>query len=130
MQYRRYRYSTRFVSDGGDEQTHAREVPFGYVLEVTHFSGGMVSEAVRIVALGYTDSTGDDNILSNIEYNHLHSSHVQGHVWIEAGEKPYVKIYRMDATEEGFLSVHGRLWPTEEKVVKDAEVQREPDVPD
>jgi len=130
MQYRRYRYSTKFKGDGDETTVYAREVPHGYTLEVTHFTAGFITEEIEVWQLGYVNQAGDEFPLTMVDYAYLRYIHVPGRVWLEAGEKPYAKITSMKTTEEGFLSVHGRLWPTEEMIAKVAEVQQADDVPD
>lgn len=130
MEYRRYRYSTKFKGDGDETTVYAREVPHGYTLEVTYFAAGFITEEQEVWQLGYVSQAGDEFPLTITDYARLQYTHVPGEVWLEAGEKPYAKITIMKTTEEGFITVHGKLWPTTEKEKQIAEVQRESDVSD
>lgn len=130
MRYRRYRSDEHIKSDGETETFYGREVPMGYVLEVTHFSGGLSSEESRLTSLGYEDNTNVQRVLvfrklSDPQY----TIKAAGKLWLEEGERPFIKIADMGDGGTAFLSVHGKLWPKEE-VGSIAEVQREPDVSD
>lgn len=130
MQYRRYRYSTRYKGDGDETTVYAREVPHGYTLEVTYFAAGFITEETELWELGYEDGAGNQFPLTNADYTHVQESKVRGRVWLEAGERPYAKCKTLETKEDAFISVHGRLWPTEEMRAKGAEVQQEDAVPD
>ena len=130
MQYRRYRFVTQFIGQATATRAKARKVPFGFVLEVTQFSGGLVTEETRQVELGYIDAAGNDRIVAKAKYEEFRHVEVRGKPLLVADEQPYVIISNMGDDKTGFLSVHGKLWPTKEMIAKDAEVQRESDVSD
>lgn len=128
MHYRRYRYVTQFIGKAAATRAKARKVPFGFVLEVTQFSGGLSVEETRQVELGYIDAAGNDRILARAKHEDYRYVEVRGKPLLVADEQPYVIISNMGDDKTGFLSVHGKLWPTKEMIAKDAEVQRESDV--
>ena len=128
MQYRRYRYVTQFMGQAATTRAKARKVPHGFVLEVTQWSGGLVTEDTRQVELGYIDAAGNDRIVARAKHETFRHVEVRGKPLLVADEQPYVIISNMGDDKTGFLSVHGKLWPTKEMIAKDAEVQREPDV--
>ena len=130
MKYRRYRYTTQFKGKAGTTKAKAREVPHGFILEVTQFSGGLVTEDTRQTELGFIDIAGDDKIIARAKHEDYRHVEIRGELWLDPGEIPYVEIANMGDDKTGFLSVHGKLWPTEEMITKDAEVQQEDNVPD
>ena len=129
MKYRRYRYITQFIGKATATRAKARKVPHGFTLEVTQFSGGLVSEDTRQTELGFIDAVGNDKIVARAKHDTLRHVEVRGELFLVADEQPYIIISNMGDDKTGFLSVHGKLWPTKEKVFKDAEVQQKDSVP-
>lgn len=129
MEYRRYRYSTRFMGDGDETTVYAREVPHGYTLEVTYFAVGHLENVKDPWELGYEDNANNQIPLARTNHTEQRETKVEGRVWLEADERPYAKSAEIKTTEEAFITVHGKLWPTKEKIAKDAEVHSEDNLP-
>ena len=130
MNYRRYRYVTEFSGKAGATRVKANKVPEGFVLEVTQFSGGLMTEDTKKTELGYTDVTGIDRPVAMAKHDDFRNVEMTGECWLVANEIPYVEISNMGDEKTGFISIHGKLWPTEEQVIRDAEIQQEDNLPD
>jgi len=111
MTYRRYRSDTIAKGVSSPDRIKGLKVPTGFMLETTHFVGGIAAEENRVGELGYVDITGNDKILRVHKPDTMMSMEITGSVWLEEGEYPYVSLINLDTNSEYFLSVHGKLWP-------------------
>jgi len=111
MKERIYRQSQKITSDGEIETIHGEEVPDGYRLEVTNMGIACLDKTGQILELGYVDQTDNyhvfyiDQRLAKVE------THVNGTVYIAAGEKPYGRVTTPDDDDVVYFNVHGKLWP-------------------
>jgi len=130
LKYRRYRSDTVAAGVSSPDRIKGRQVPAGHTLEVTYFAGGIRAEENRLVELGYIRATGEDMVLKAKIPDTQESQQIDGTVWLEEYEIPYVELTNLDSGSKYFLSVHGKLWPIEVWSRENAEVQQEPNLSD
>lgn len=111
MEYRRYRDDVTIEGDAAIEKLEAREVPEGFVLEVTHMMIADVTTAGKTLEVGYVTQAGDDMVLSASSHASRYEHHLTGRAWIMAGEKPYGRVTTSTDGDDIHFSVHGKLWP-------------------
>lgn len=111
MEWKVYRVNKRIKSAGATETIIGEKVPTGFILEVTQMCVMDETTADKLLRLGIRDVTDKDNILQVYDGATAFECHLNGVVFLEAGEAPIGIITTAAASDYCDLSVQGKLYP-------------------
>lgn len=129
MTCKRYRDEKKITTGTADKTQELREVPVGFVLQVTHLSCADLTTAGKILEVGYLDATNTERPCAARGGTANYHCNASGHLWIEEGEKPYGKLYSPTDSDIFIVSCHGKLWRKDEVEILIASLQPETHVP-
>jgi len=125
-----YRYDVKIESGGEEVTPHGHKVPDGFVLEVTQIAIVDITRGDQQLSVGYIDVMNAYHVFCMNKGTNLNIHQIYGEQFVFAGEAPAGRITTPEDGDDCYFSVHGKLWPTQERIAKDAEIQREGDVSD
>lgn len=125
-----YRYDVKIESEGTELTLKGHKVPEGFVLEVTQIAIVDITTGAIHLSVGYIGVENAYHVYCMNAGTNINIHQLYGAQFCFAGEAPAGRITTPTDGDDCYFSVNGKLWPTEERMVKDAEVQREPDVSD
>lgn len=130
MQWLPYRYDVKIESEGTELTLKGHKVPEGFVLEITQIAIVDITTGATHLSVGYIGVENAYHVFCMNTGTNTNMHQLYGEQFVFADEAPAGRITTPTDGDDCYFSVNGKLWPTGEKMVKDAEVQQENNVPD